>query len=71
MKKLILMSVFGLMTLAANASQGAVVHTSCGIHIMTVGPDFFDQYGEYEEYVRELNEVYCGEKGGATSEIRH
>ncbi len=71
MKKVILMSAFALMAVAANASQGAVIHTSCGKQVMTVGPDFFEKYSEYEEYVRELNHEYCGEKDGAWSEIRH
>lgn len=71
MKKIILMSVFGLMTVAANASKGAVVHTSCGKNVMTVGPEFFKDFEEYENYVSELNRVYCGEANGAKSEIRH
>lgn len=71
MKKVILMSAFALMTVAANASKGAVIHTSCGKQVMTVGPDFFETYSEYEEYVRDLNEYYCGEKDGSVSEIRH
>lgn len=71
MKKIILMSVFGLMTVAANASKGAVVHTSCGKNVMTVGPEYFKDFEEYEAYVSELNRVYCGEANGAKSEIRH
>ena len=71
MKKLILMSVFGLMAVAANASKGAVVHTSCGKNVMTVGPEYFKDFEEYEDYVSELNDVYCGVKEGAWSEIRH
>lgn len=70
MKKIILMSVFGLMTVAANASKGAVVHTSCGKNDDR-DSEYFKDFEEYEAYVSELNRVYCGEANGAKSEIRH
>lgn len=43
MKKLFLMSAFALMGVAANASTGTVVSTSCGKQVMTVGPEYFDR----------------------------
>ena len=71
MKKLILMSVFGLMAVAANASQGTVVHTSCGKKVMTVGPEFFENPDEFSDYLKELNMIYCGEENGAVPKVRY
>lgn len=73
MKKFIVMSIFGLMTMAANAQQhvGTVLHTSCGKDVMTVPPEYFKKSAEYIDYLTELNDIYCGEEKGWTSESRY
>lgn len=70
MKKLFLMSAFALMGVAANASTGTVVTTSCGKQIMTVAPEFFSKSEEFVDYIEDLNETYCGERKGAHAEAR-
>lgn len=58
------MSIFGLMTVAANAAEepkGTVVKTTCDKKVMTVSSTFFgDDKEEYQKYLKELNEAYCG-----------
>lgn len=73
MKKLMMMSIFGLMAMAANAQQhvGTVLHTSCGKDVMTVPPDHFKESAEYVDYLTELNDIYCGEEKGWTAEARY
>lgn len=50
MKKLFLMSAFALMGVAANASTGTVVSTSCGKQVMTVGPEYFARTDDFIDY---------------------
>lgn len=69
MKKLFLMSAFMLLAVAANASTGTVVSTSCGKQVMTVGPEYFDRTDDFVDYLEDLNEVYCGERGGFHAEV--
>lgn len=73
MKKLMMMSIFGLMAMAANAQQhvGTVLHTSCGKDVMTVAPEFFEKTVDYIDYLTELNDIYCGEEKGWTAEARY
>lgn len=70
MKKLISMSVFELMAVAANASQGMVVTTSCGKQVMTVGPECFESIQDLTDYLEELNVAHCGEQGNVHAEVR-
>lgn len=70
MKKLFLMSAFALMGVAANASTGTVVSTSCGKQVMTVGPEYFDRTDDFVDYLQDLNEAYCGSCFGFSAEIR-
>lgn len=65
MKKLMMMSIFGLMAMAANAAiepKGTVVTTTCGKQVMTVASVMFGSPEEYQEYLMELNEAHCGSK---------
>lgn len=66
MKKVMMMSIFGLMALAANAAKapkGTVVKTTCGKMVMTAPSDVLNNNtAEYREYLSELNEAYCGTK---------
>ena len=73
MKKIILMSAFALIVVAANAAEhvGSVVTTSCGKQVMTVAPEFFSEANEFVDYLEDLNETYCGERKGAHSESRY
>ena len=70
MKKLFLMSAFALRGGAASASTGAVVATSCGKQVMTVGPEDFDRTDDFVDYLQDLNEAYCGSRFGFSAEIR-
>ena len=70
MKKLFLMSAFMLLAVAANASTGTVVSTSCGKQVMTVGPEYFDRTDDFVDYLQDLNEAYCGSRFGFSAEIR-
>ena len=70
MKKLFLMSAFALMGVAANASTGTVVSTSCGKQVMTVGPEYFDRTDDFVDYLQDLNDAYCGSRFGFSAEIR-
>lgn len=37
------------------------LHTSCGIEVVTVSPEFFDDDEVWDQYMYALNEVYCGD----------
>ena len=73
MKKIILMSAFALIVVAANAAEhvGSVVTTSCGKQVMTVAPEYFSKPSDFVDYLEDLNETYCGERKGAHSESRY
>lgn len=61
MKKFILLAGAMLLLLAGQSAQAAVVVTTCGKAITTVGPEGYNgPRSEYEEYLRDLNEIYCG-----------
>lgn len=66
MKKKILILAFGLVAIAANAVQndypvvGTEVITTCGKHVYTVSSSFFGSISEYEDYLRDINEINCG-----------
>lgn len=64
------MSAFALMTMAANASTGMVISTSCGKQVMTVGPECFENFDDLISYMEEVNEVECGEKGNVSMTVR-
>lgn len=66
MKKLFLMSAFALMGVAANASTGTVVSTSCGKQVMTCSIYEFETSFDFVDYLDDLNETYCGTRGGYT-----
>lgn len=70
MKKIILMSIFGLMAVAANASTGTVLTTSCGKQRMTVGPEFFATSQDFMDYLGDLNEMECGDRWNWSATIR-
>ena len=36
---------------------------------MTVGPEYFDRTDDFVDYLEDLNEVYCGERGGFHAEV--
>lgn len=46
--------------------SGVTVTTTCGKQVTTVGQDYFDQYGDWLEFMSELNEWNCGKKGIGT-----
>lgn len=70
MKKLFLMSAFALMGVAANASNGMGVSTSCGKQVMTVGPECFTDLEDLTDYLEEINVAYCGEEGKVHAKVR-
>lgn len=39
--------------------------TTCGYVGHTVNADYFESEEEYQEYIKSLNEIYCGESGEA------
>ena len=66
MKKIILLAGAMLLLLAGQSAQAVIVVTTCGKAIMTVGPEGYDANDkEYEDYLREINEHYCGTKDKA------
>ena len=65
MKKLYLMSAFALMAVAANAA-GTIVNTSCGKQVMTCSIYEFETSFDFVDYLDDLNETYCGTRGGYT-----
>lgn len=66
MKKKILILAFGLVAVTANAVQndytvvGTEVITTCGKRVMTVSSSFFSSMSEYNDYLRDINEINCG-----------
>ena len=42
---------------------GVYFKTWCGVEGMTVGPECFENWRDFNEYLQELNEGYCGAKG--------
>ena len=70
MKKLFLMSAFMLLAVAANASNGMVISTSCGKQVMTVGPECFEDFDDLLSYMDEVNIANCGEKGNVSMSVR-
>ena len=50
------MSAFALMGVAANASNGMVVSTSCGKQVMTVGPECFTDLKDLTDYLEEIKD---------------
>ena len=55
-----------LLLLAGQSAQAAVVVTTCGKAIMTVGPeDFPGGWKEYKQYLREINLIECGYEADA------
>lgn len=64
-KKLLLAVAVGgtLLGTALFASAGCWVHTSCGKVVMTVSEPGSQEYmteEEYDKYMRDINEAYCG-----------
>ena len=64
MKKIFLMSAFALMAVA-NAA-GTIVNTSCGKQVMTCSIYEFETSFDFVDYLDDLNETYCGTRGGYT-----
>lgn len=67
MKKRI--SIFGASMLIAlsiwaveKVSQSAIVTTSCGISVTTVSMEAFETYGDWYDYMVDINEMYCGSR---------
>ena len=58
MKKFILLAGAMLLLLAGQSAQAAVVVTTCGKAITTVGPEGYNgPRSEYEEYLRVAQEI--------------
>lgn len=65
MKKKAILSIFIIFALSVCFSvYSAVVTTSCGTQVTTVGQEYFEEYGEWIEYMRELNQIDCGTEEG-------
>ncbi len=45
------------------ASSAAVYHTTCGVPVNSVDPEFFQTYGEWFTFMNDLNEIKCGTRG--------
>lgn len=67
MKKLVLILFLGFVTVVGKAIQspdytvvGTEVITSCGTRLMTVSPSFFNSNAEFNDYLRDLNQINCG-----------
>lgn len=50
----------GLLAYAA----GAVVTTTCGIQVSTVDQSAFETFGDWYDYMGDLNESLCGTRTG-------
>lgn len=63
MKKLLFLAIMAMCTMSVSAKGSVTYKTSCGIEGTTVGPEFFDSYEEFVEYLHELNVIACDEDG--------
>lgn len=63
MKKLI---IFSLFTICATFGVSAYTLELTCTKVQTVPPSFLPDK-EWEEYVQELEEIYCGNTGGSTT----
>lgn len=61
--RLFLLAAFVVAGVAAHASQ--VYRTSCGKMVTSVEREFFDRQDEYDSYMRDLNEISCGNGTGS------
>lgn len=63
-KSLLAVAICGtLLGTALYASANCWVHTSCGKTVMTISQSDADGYmsaKEYKDYLRDMNEAYCG-----------
>lgn len=63
-----LLGVLAALVLSAGVSVSvyawARVKTSCGKMVNTVDQRAFDTYGEWMDYMADLNEAYCGTRTG-------
>lgn len=50
----------GLFAFAA----GAIVTTSCGKQVSTVDQTAFETFGDWNDYMADLNEALCGTRSG-------
>lgn len=65
MKKKAILSIFIIFALSVCFSvYSAVVTTSCGTKVTTVGQEYFETYGDWMGYMEDLNEVECGTREG-------
>lgn len=65
MKKKTILGIFAIFTLSLCFSvYSAVVSTSCGTELTTVGMEYFETYGEWQDYMADLNEIECGTRSG-------
>ncbi len=56
-----MLGAFALFVMSTGiAFASASYTTTCGKVVMGPGQEFFETYGEWEDFVRDLNEVYCG-----------
>ncbi len=60
-KKMFCMLLACLFTLSAFS---AIVKTTCGKTVYTVNQSYFDTFGEWLDFMYDLNASYCGKEGG-------
>ena len=46
-----------------------IVTTKCGEKVCTVSPSYFDSDEEWDSYLKELDELFCGRDEGSTDSL--
>ena len=63
MKTKILLGGALLLLSASYIADAATVWTTCGRGAMTVDKSFFEKEADWDAYLRDINEFYCGDRG--------
>lgn len=71
MKRKMRLFLLATFVVAGVASLSAAVYeTTCGKMLMSVGREAFLDDKEYESYLKDLNEIECGNGSGSAERIR-